>query len=79
MGELGEWCAAHGIEVSRWPSVPFPRGRFAEAPDGTVVAVTIGADHRRFSRPARVGHDEATGAGLVNVEAALSYVLSHFS
>ncbi|UUU19946.1 S8 family serine peptidase [Streptomyces sp. DSM 40750] len=50
-----------------------------EALDRTAVDVTIGANHPRFNRPARIGHDEATGAGLVNVDAALSYVLSHFS
>lgn len=41
----------------------------------TAVDVTIGANHPRFNRPARIGPDEATGAGLVNVDAALSFVL----
>lgn len=45
----------------------------------TAVDVTIGANHPRFNRQARVGPDEATGAGLVNVDAALSFVREHFS
>ncbi|EKX61692.1 S8 family serine peptidase [Streptomyces ipomoeae] len=44
----------------------------------TAVDVTIGTNHPRFNRQARFGPDEATGAGLVNVDAALSYVRDHF-
>ncbi|MCL6739358.1 S8 family serine peptidase [Streptomyces neyagawaensis] len=49
-----------------------------EALATTAVDVTIGANHPRFNRPARIGPDEATGAGLVNVDAALSFALDGF-
>ncbi|MFF7266392.1 S8 family serine peptidase [Streptomyces sp. NPDC008159] len=49
-----------------------------EALAATAVDVTIGANHPRFNRPARIGPDEATGAGLVNVDAALSFALDGF-
>jgi subtilisin family serine protease len=49
-----------------------------EALAATAVDVTIGANHPRFNRPARIGPDEATGAGLVNVDAALAFALDGF-
>lgn len=45
----------------------------------TAVDVTTGSNHPRFNSPARVGPDEATGFGLVNVGAALSFVQNNFA
>ncbi|MFE7393937.1 S8 family serine peptidase [Streptomyces sp. NPDC057582] len=49
-----------------------------EALTGTAIDITMGANNPRFNRPALVGPDEATGAGLVNVGAALDFVLTRF-
>lgn len=44
----------------------------------TAIDITVGSNHPNFNRPARVGPDEATGAGLVNVGAALDFVRTNF-
>jgi hypothetical protein len=44
----------------------------------TAIDVTAGRCHPRFNNPARVGPDNATGAGLVNASAAVKYALLHF-
>lgn len=49
-----------------------------EALTRTATDIVSGTNHPRFSIPARPGHDEATGAGLVNVGAALEYARTHF-
>jgi hypothetical protein len=51
--------------------------RVAEALIRTATDVTTGISHPRFGSRARLGPDKATGAGLVNVSAALDFVLTH--
>ncbi|MDQ1043310.1 S8 family serine peptidase [Streptomyces sp. V4I2] len=48
----------------------------AEALARTATDVTAGTSHPRFGSRARLGPDKATGAGLVNVSAALDFVLT---
>jgi subtilisin family serine protease len=50
-----------------------------EALTQTAVDITVGTNHPRFNRPAVAGPDDATGAGLANVGAALSFVRANFS
>jgi subtilisin family serine protease len=50
----------------------------SEALAMTAVDVTSGRCHRRFDNLAGPGLDAATGAGLVNAQAALDYARSHF-
>jgi hypothetical protein len=50
-----------------------------EALANTAVDVVVGHSFpQRFNSPAGPGPDSATGAGLMNVAAALQYVLQHF-
>ncbi len=49
-----------------------------EALTKTALDVTTGSCHPRFNNPAKLGHDAATGAGLVNVSAALKFALNNF-
>lgn len=49
-----------------------------EAMTKTAVDVIAGRCHERFDNPARPGADLATGAGLVDLAAALQYALSKF-
>jgi subtilisin family serine protease len=44
----------------------------------TATDVTAGSCHPRFGNPARPGPDDATGAGLMNVGAALTHVRANF-
>ncbi|MFI1207402.1 S8 family serine peptidase [Streptomyces sp. NPDC020802] len=48
----------------------------AEALARTATDVTTGTNHPRFGNKAKVGPDTATGPGLVNVSAALDFVLT---
>jgi subtilisin family serine protease len=48
----------------------------AEALVRTAADVTAGTCHPRFGNRARLGPDRATGAGLVDVSAALDFVLT---
>ncbi|MCX4452468.1 S8 family serine peptidase [Streptomyces sp. NBC_01340] len=50
----------------------------AEALTVTATDITTGSCNPRFRNQARPGPDEATGAGLVNVSAALDFVLTRF-
>jgi subtilisin family serine protease len=49
-----------------------------EALAATAVDVSAGSCHPRFGNLARPGPDEATGAGLVDVSAALAHVRANF-
>ena len=53
-------------------------GQVTEALKLTAVDVRTGRCHPRFNNPARIGLDAATGHGLVNVSAAVSYALANF-
>lgn len=48
-----------------------------EALAKTATDITDGTCHPRFGKKAKVGPDTATGFGLVNVSAALDFVLTH--
>jgi hypothetical protein len=49
-----------------------------EALTSTCVDITSGRCHPRFNNPAVPGRDLATGSGLINVSAAVSYALQQF-
>lgn len=49
-----------------------------EALTRTATDITAGSCNPRFGNQARPGPDEATGAGLMNVSAALDFVLTRF-
>jgi hypothetical protein len=49
-----------------------------EALSKTAVDITTGSCHPRFNYPAAIGHDLATGHGLVNAAAALNYAMEEF-
>jgi subtilisin family serine protease len=49
-----------------------------EALSETAIDITTGSCHPRFNRPAAVGHDVATGSGLVNAAAAVKYATEEF-
>ena len=49
-----------------------------EALSKTAVDITTGSCHPRFNYPATIGHDLATGHGLVNASAAVKYALEEF-
>ncbi|MFK0156192.1 S8 family serine peptidase [Streptomyces sp. NPDC090493] len=53
------------------------RAQVTEALSRTAVDVTTGKN--AFGNRARPGHDDATGAGLVDVSAALDFVLARFA
>lgn len=44
----------------------------------TAIDVRTGHCHPRFNNPAHLGHDNATGFGLVNATAAVNYALTNF-
>jgi subtilisin family serine protease len=49
-----------------------------EALTKTATDVTVGACHVRFNNPAMPGADLATGAGLINLAAAVQFALGNF-
>ena len=49
-----------------------------EALKATAVDVTAGRCSPRFNNPATVGHDNATGHGIVDASAAVQYALDKF-
>jgi subtilisin family serine protease len=49
-----------------------------EALSETAIDITTGSCHPRFNNPATVGHDLATGRGLVNAAAAVKYAMEEF-
>lgn len=49
-----------------------------EALTRTATDVVVGRCHPRFNNPATTSGDLATGAGLVNAEAAVQFALDHF-
>ena len=52
--------------------------QITEAIVNTSIDVTNGTNHPRFSLPATVGQDPATGHGLVNASAAVQYAIDNF-
>jgi subtilisin family serine protease len=54
-------------------------GQVTEALSKTAIDITEGRSFpQRFNSPATVGHDSATGFGLVNASAAVAYAKAHF-
>jgi hypothetical protein len=53
-------------------------GQVIEALTNTAIDITTGRCHPRFNSVATVGHDVATGNGLVNVAAAVNYAREKF-
>lgn len=49
-----------------------------EALSKTAIDITTGSCHPRFNNTATVGHDLATGRGLVNAAAAVKYAMEEF-
>jgi subtilisin family serine protease len=49
-----------------------------QAMTATATDVRTGSCHPRFNNPATVGHDQATGHGLVNASAAVQFAIDNF-
>ncbi len=49
-----------------------------EALKATAIDVRVGRCHERFDNPAQIGHDSATGHGLVDAWAAVQNALANF-
>lgn len=50
-----------------------------EAIEKTATDVNLGYCHPRFNNIAKIGHDNATGFGLVNASEAVQYAINNFS
>ena len=84
---VGLCSLARRLRLRRWPArqllilgarPDLEPAQVIEALSETAIDITTGSCNPRFNNPAVLGHDAATGYGLVNAAAAVKYAMEEF-